>query len=155
MGGRKRRIGLVGVGLLGLAAPLVAGQAPAAAAVSDADKALTFVQKSSGTGNAVTCHVRNHTNVDKSEPDAPFTQVSVPLGSQPAPCTSAIVVTIIVAYRDHEGVGRRTEFTSSTPGQVYVEGTYSNIRTTVDITYLDCDEEASATCSAAAEIQAK
>ncbi len=155
MGGRKRRIGLVGAGLLGLAAPLVAGQAPAAAAVSDADKALTFITKSSGGTEAVTCHVKNHTNVDKGEPDAPFTQVSVPLGTQPNPCVNNIVVTIVVAYRDHEGVGRRTEFTSSTPGEVYVEGTYSNIRTTVEITYLDCDAQASATCSAAAEVSAK
>jgi hypothetical protein len=155
MGARTRRIGLVGAGLLGLAAPLVAGQAPAAAAVSEADKALTFFTKSSGGTTAVTCHVRNHTNVDKGEPDAPFTEVSVPLGSQPAPCIDNIAITVNVAYRDHEGVARRAEFDSSTPGQVYVEGTYSNIRTTVEITYLDCDAEASATCSAAAEIQAK
>jgi hypothetical protein len=135
---------MFGAGLALVGLPLVVSQQPAGAGTDTKTRALTFQAFS---GQAVTCSLTNSSNHDTGEPDAPFATVfaSVSGGSN---CSG--LMTIVIAFKDKQGVGRRMEAGSS-PDFVlhlsaYVEGAYTAVNTHADITFANCDPDHSATC---------
>ena len=143
MGKRLRAAAMAGAGLALTALPVLVSQQPAGAGTDTKTRALTFQGFS---GGAITCSLTNDSSHDTGEPDAPFAHV---FASASGGSNCSGIMTIVIAFKDKQGVGRRIETGSADVVQhlnAYVEGAYTSVQTHADITFASCDPDHSATC---------
>src|ERR1700737_3724898 len=132
---------------------LAIGFAPAVALVAmvglggctstvESSATLAFFDTSGAMQRCTVSDLAQHNNDD---PNQPYTTVASGMSGGNG-CVSRTSFLIFVHWDDKKGVTRTARFPSSSTGFVKIEGTYSNIGTSVDATFLSCDTSSGQRC---------
>jgi hypothetical protein len=150
MGKRTRVVAMIGAGLMAAVAPVLALQAPAGAAQTNADAhaGLTFVD---GSGLTVTCTDFLNANHNTDDPKNPYVMYGLSAqqsggDSGLADCDNEVDAFVTITYKDTHGQAQSSSFQSGLGQQVFIGGAASAVQVKAAIHLYNCNSTLSASC---------
>jgi hypothetical protein len=150
MGKRTCAVAMIGAGLIAAVAPVLALQAPAGAAQTNANTqaGLTFID---GSGLTVTCTDFLNANHNKDDPKNPYVMYALSAEQSGGDdngedCFDQVDAFVTITYKDGHGQAQSSSVQSGLGQQVVIGGAVSAVKVSAAIHFYNCNATLSAAC---------